>query len=106
MGTRTNSGDDVKGIRKRRERESDKKWWMKGASKAATERGTYAGGSNRMGVKRKPEVTKTLDRRSLREGNCASRARDPPPNEQALGNRECNADTWEEQDEMRQRDAG
>ena len=34
-------------------RESDRKRWMKRASEAAMEQGTYAGGSSRTGVKRK-----------------------------------------------------
>ena len=36
-----------------RRKDSDGKRWKKGASEALTERGTYAGGSSRMGVKRK-----------------------------------------------------
>ena len=48
---------------KRRERESDRKTvtvkrQKKGANKAATERGTYAGGSSETGVSERPEVTK------------------------------------------------
>ena len=63
-----------------------------GASKAATERGTYARGSDRTGVSERPEATdarqmKTDSLRSqnrakthvTRGGNCARRARDPLP---------------------------
>ena len=86
--------------------DSDMKQRMKGASEAATERGTYAGGSSRTGIKGKARATKMLDRRSLRGGNYVSRAGDPPPNERALGKRECPPKEWKERDEMRQRDAG
>ena len=97
MGTRTN---------KRREWESDGKRRMKGASKAATERGTYAGGSNRTGIKQKAGGNKDARQKKSEGRELREPSEEPFANERVLGKRECPPDTWEERDETWQCDAG
>ena len=75
---------------------------MKGASEAVTEQG----GSNRTGVKRKAGGDKDARQTKYEGRELREPSEGPSANKRVLGKHECPPDTWEELDEMRQRDAG
>ena len=77
---------------------------MKGASEAATERGTYAGSSSRTGVKRKARGDKDTRKMKSEGRELREPSKGPSAYERALGKRVSPPDTWEERDETWQCD--